>query len=629
MKKTLLIASVCSLFGMTLSYSAPTSDFEMPEMVKVEAGTFQMGATKEQSPYSKSDESPVTSITLSDFYMGKYEVTNDQFAFFLTEEGNHKEGGGFWYTINKQSLIEQHREGIFASKNGFANFPVNNVSWYGAVAYTEWLSSRTKMPFRLPTEAEWEYASRGGLRGKGFIYGGSDRIEDVAWVADYSANSGTGWGFKKDKGTHPVGQKISNELGIFDMSGNLSEWVADLYENYPPTDAVNPKGPAFGSLRVQRGGSWDSNLASSRNSARNFEGPVSVFSANDGFRVAMDAGSVSADMVRRFAQEHAFNGTILVSRRGQIIYLESFGFSDIEKKTPLQNETQYPIASITKLFTSTLVLLLAEEGKLDIQETISRYLPNYSGEGSHQITLHHLLTHTSGLGDPEAIRTDDAILPDMYIKKHTIDELIENYCSGPLRSRPGTEFYYNNGDYIILGGIIEAVTGKPYEAVLKERILNPLDMNMSGVVGSSESAPEIAQGYKWNAKSETFQQDPPRSFSNYAAAGAMYSTATDLATFAHAIFSGPLLGDASLELLLRAYPETQSYGYGLWIQYPQYGRQIPKVAQRFGRIWGINTLVSQFLEEEITLVVLSNTDKIGVSRVQEVVAQGLFGVDLE
>ena len=185
-------------------------------MVYVEGGTFDMGATTEQGSEADSDEKPVHRVTLSDYYIGKCEVT--------------------------QELWEAVMGGNPSRFKGAQN-PVERVSWNECQEFVSRLNRLTGRTFRLPTEAEWEYAARGGNQSLHYKYSGSDNIDDVAW---YWKNSG-------DK-THAVGTKTANELGIYDMSGNVEEWCSDWYGSYSAGAQTNPQGPWSG--RVLRGGSW-------------------------------------------------------------------------------------------------------------------------------------------------------------------------------------------------------------------------------------------------------------------------------------------------------------------------------------------------------------------------------------
>lgn len=256
-----------------------------PEMIFVEGGMFRMGCTEEQAEICLSDETLVA-VELDNFWIGRFEVTNALFAEFLNDAGNQVEGGASWYAMDKYAQIEEV-DGRFRPKPGLEAYAVASVSWYGASAYADWLSAKTGRRFRLPTEAEWEYAARGGPQLGASVYSGGDDIEGVAWCDDYAADSGSGWGFQDDYGNHKVGGKMPNALGIHDMSGNLSEWCADFYDNVL-SGGRNPSGAAYGSLRVIRGGSWDNVAEECRVSARGRSSHVSRFGVNKGFRVVRE-----------------------------------------------------------------------------------------------------------------------------------------------------------------------------------------------------------------------------------------------------------------------------------------------------------------------------------------------------
>ena len=198
-------------------------------MVWVEGGTFRMGATSEQGS-EISDEKPVHSVTLSGYYIGKTEVTQALWQAVMGSNPSYFEGD---------------------------DLPVEQVSWDDCQEFIRKLNSLTGQNFRLPTEAEWEFACRGGNNSRGYKYSGSNYIDNVAW---YDGNSG-------DK-THPVATKSPNELGIYDMSGNVWEWCADWYGDYSSGRQTNPKGPYGGSGRVNRGGSWYNFARNCRSSIR-------------------------------------------------------------------------------------------------------------------------------------------------------------------------------------------------------------------------------------------------------------------------------------------------------------------------------------------------------------------------
>lgn len=207
-----------------------------PQTVLVEGGTFLMGSP---NGVGDSDEHPQHQVTLSNYRISKYEVTNAQYAAFLNAKGNQTEGGSTWYYEGGYMARIQKNGGVFVVSSGYENHPVNYVTWYGAKAYAEWVGGR------LPTEAEWEYAARGGKYSQGYTYAGSNNVDAVAW---YYGNSGNN--------THPVGQKQPNELGLYDMSGNVWEWCSDWYGAYSSNAQSNPTGPTSGISKNRRGGDF-------------------------------------------------------------------------------------------------------------------------------------------------------------------------------------------------------------------------------------------------------------------------------------------------------------------------------------------------------------------------------------
>jgi formylglycine-generating enzyme required for sulfatase activity len=202
-----------------------------PEMVKVEGGTFVMGCTSEQGDDCDDDEKPAHNVTLSSFQIGKYEVTQAQWKAVMET------------TVRQQRDKAGPDESLYGEGD---NYPMYYVSWNEAQEFISRLNKATGKRYRLPTEAEWEYAARGGARSKGYKYSGSNNLDEVAWF--YYDNA--------KLQTHPVGSKKANELGIHDMSGNVCEWCQDRYGAYSASSQQNPKGANDGSYRVYRGGGW-------------------------------------------------------------------------------------------------------------------------------------------------------------------------------------------------------------------------------------------------------------------------------------------------------------------------------------------------------------------------------------
>ena len=244
------------------------SSSNTPLLVFVEGSNYTMGSFDG----STDMKMPEHEVTVEDFYIGKYEVTNEQFCEFINDRGNQEEGGKTWLNIENEDCNIQKLSGKFNPKDGKADYPVIYVTWYGARAYCKWAGGR------LPTEAECEYAAKGGNKSKGFKYSGSNVIDEVAWYSENSENS-----------IHPVGTKQANELGIYDMSGNVWEWCSDWcdgwYRTIESTNKPDSVGVKFD--RVLRGGAWSSGYKSSMVIARGAMYPQNT-TDYIGFRFAKD-----------------------------------------------------------------------------------------------------------------------------------------------------------------------------------------------------------------------------------------------------------------------------------------------------------------------------------------------------
>lgn len=246
------------------------------DMVYVEGGTFLMGAQTSSSSSANydfdasSDESPVHSVTLSSYYIGKYEVTQQLWEYVMNYTGAAADGTILSAVASDPWLDDSNPSSTYGKGD---YYPAYNVSYEDIVNhFIPRLNKITGKTFRLPTEAEWEYAARGGNQSKGCKYSGSNTISDVAW---YCGNSSS---------THQVGTKQANELGIYDMSGNVYEWCSDWYGSYSSTSQTDPIGPTSGSWRVLRGGSWYDSARECRVSERCFNAP-SLRSGDRGFRL--------------------------------------------------------------------------------------------------------------------------------------------------------------------------------------------------------------------------------------------------------------------------------------------------------------------------------------------------------
>jgi len=320
-----------------------------------------------------------------------------------------------------------------------------------------------------------------------------------------------------------------------------------------------------------------------------------------------------------YAKEHGFNGSILIQKGGEVGFARSYGLANIPFKVPNTIQTKYKIASITKVFTSVLVLQLHEQGKIDLNKTIGTYLPDYAGEGAGKVTVHQLLNHTSGLANFDTVKDMETALKSgipVYQTPYTSDQLLEKFSSGKLVNEPGKVFDYNNADYVVLGKIIERVYGKPYEQVLAERILQPLKMENTGMLHQSDILEGLADTYFYRDDLKALVNDLPVYPENSYAAGGMYSTVNDVLAFSNALFGGRLLEEETLALMFK--PGLDDYGYGLWSYETKVGDRKYRVVKRPGQIMGAQAQLYRFLDDDVTIIILSNT---GTTDLDEFVAE--------
>jgi sulfatase modifying factor 1 len=230
------------------SKSFPVDD----NFVFIPAGSFDMGCYP-KNRYCDESNTPVHKVTLSAYYIAKHEVTVKQFRQFIEKSGYITDAEKKGWSLIYADGGDEKKSGVnwqcdeFGNKRakGKENYPVIHVSWNDAMAYCKWMSTKNSKIYRLPTEAEWEYAARGGNKSNGYLFSGSKNLDSVGW---YDNNS--------NEKISPVGKKASNELRIFDMSGNVGELCSDLYsdEYFKSSPELNPTGPTIGTKRVLRGG---------------------------------------------------------------------------------------------------------------------------------------------------------------------------------------------------------------------------------------------------------------------------------------------------------------------------------------------------------------------------------------
>lgn len=314
-----------------------------------------------------------------------------------------------------------------------------------------------------------------------------------------------------------------------------------------------------------------------------------------------------ANFISNYANQHEFNGTILIKKGKEVTYHQSFGVAERAFNSPLKNDTKYQVCSITKTFTAVLILQLVEQGRIRLDHKIITYLPSYMGEGGSKVSIHQLLNHTSGMKNTDTA-TDANFMKyglGFYHTPYTLAEIVTKFCSNPLINEPGKKFDYNNGEYMILGRILEVIYKRPYEQILEQQILTPLGMKNSGLIDHYKLISNLATPY-YKGKDHELIPNLPMYVEDFSAAGAMYSCTVDLIKFNDALFNQQLINEKTLHQLLT--PGLDDYGYSVWIRGSKESEAKYKRMERYGRIQGANCAWFHYLNHDLSIVILSNTN---------------------
>ncbi len=316
-------------------------------------------------------------------------------------------------------------------------------------------------------------------------------------------------------------------------------------------------------------------------------------------------------VVETYKTTKNFNGVVLAATDGKIDFIRAVGLADRQANRQISITSRFRIASITKTFTAVLILKLHEQGKIDLDATIGKYFSEYKGSGRDKITIHQLLTYSSGIPDES-----EKVGMLSFKSPFTLDEYINKYFSGNLDFEPGSKSVYSNTEYTILGKIIEKVTGKPYAKVLQEEILSPLKMKNSGMADSQKTFADSVKSYTQDKAKKDFNNDEPYLVENFFAAGAMYSTVEDLLKFDTAIFNAKLLQPKTTGLMLKFYPALGNAAYGLWGS-DGYGNFAETFYYRPGGILGSTANWIHTINTKKTIIVMSNTDATNLFELSE------------
>lgn len=310
-------------------------------------------------------------------------------------------------------------------------------------------------------------------------------------------------------------------------------------------------------------------------------------------------------LLRTYHEYGRFNGSVLVADENGILYQNGFGWANVEWDRPNETDTKFRLASISKQFTAMLIMQLVEAGKLSLEVPISTYLPDFPRGKAEQITIHHLLTHTSGIPN----YTSFPNYWEVMRRPNSPEDLVRLFADSTLAFTPGERHSYSNSAYVLLGQIIEKNTGKPYEQVLHERIFSPLKMDNTGYDHHKSMLKKRAAGYYVNGRS--FVNANYIDMSTAYSAGGIYSTVEDLYLWDRALYTEKLVSREYRDLLFEQHSQLgrMYYGYGWELgQMPvgNSGERLPATSHS-GSINGFNTFICRIPSTRSLIVLLSNT----------------------
>lgn len=329
-------------------------------------------------------------------------------------------------------------------------------------------------------------------------------------------------------------------------------------------------------------------------------------------------------LMQQYHDKRGFVGTVIVAENGTITYARGFGMADREKEIPNGPKIHYRIASITKTFTATMIMKLAEQGKLNVKDPISRYLPDYRKDVADKVTIHHLLTHSSGI--PNYVSSAEW-RKQVQQPMQSLDYLIRTYCSGDLEFEPGSKFSYSNSGYVLLGAIISKVTGMTYDNALHTMILDPAGMKETGLDCTGLDIPGRAEGYVAGYSEESDKAEQWNIDWAYSA-GAIYSTPEDMVKWDQALYDNAMITKPSLRLMSTPYfPAFQpgfNYGYGFTLSKRVKTRSGDSVLvmSHEGGLPGFNSLFSRVLANHQMVFVVSNASDAPLLAI----TQGVFEI---
>lgn len=307
-----------------------------------------------------------------------------------------------------------------------------------------------------------------------------------------------------------------------------------------------------------------------------------------------------------------FSGSVLIAKSGEVLFSKGYGMANHEHDIPNTPQTKFRLGSVTKQFTAAAIMQLQEEGRLNVDDTLDKYIPDYpSGD---RITIHHLLTHTSGIVNVTSLPEFRQYL----LFPTTVEKTILLFKDKPLEFDPGEKFKYCNSGYLLLGYIIEKVSGQSYEDYLEEHIFRPLNMVHSGYDHPSTVLKHRASGY--NVTKEGLINGPYNDMSAPHAGGALYSTVEDMFLWDQALCTEKILKKSSLDKMFT--PFKGNYGYG-WRIDMIFGHK--RVHHGGSIVGGFQSHIARYVDDSILIVILCNQQPVNIKKISEDLAAIVFG----
>lgn len=349
-----------------------------------------------------------------------------------------------------------------------------------------------------------------------------------------------------------------------------------------------------------------------------------ILLASTHIAIAQDHAAKIQEVLALAHKYRQFNGTALVAENGKVIYKGAFGPANMEWNIPNTFDTKFRLGSITKQFTATVILQLVEQGKIKLDAKLSDYLPEYRKDVGDKVTIHHLLTHTSGI---PSYTSQPGFFENVSRNPYKVDEFVKKYASGDLEFEPGSKYTYNNSGYFLLGAIIERVTGKPYEQVLKANIFDPAGMTNTGYDHHDTILAKRASGYR----------KTPDSYTNAAyldmsipySAGSLYSTVEDLYLWDQALYTDKLVSAQSKALMYKPFLDNYAYGWVVTNASFKQNDQPVQVITHGGGINGFTTTIVRFPKEKNLIVMLDNTGSEYLDRLSDSIGKIIYNQPYE